>query len=492
MTVALTGLILIIFLLAIAHQPESDNTIAYSLPAANLVERGRVYMPQLGSQYDLDQFWLLNSPLMALGQVPFFWALGTSRLADLTGVYCCTVFSFAVFFILLKKIWRSAVSGWLIICTVFGLLGHRFVFAEMFNQRYLILAFGVMALTFFPFEQNSGRKWRTWQWALAGCLSLVHPSNLPAQVLWLIQAVQSARSEQDEVLGFKALLKTNWLQLACFMTGVLLTLLWYGRPEELMTQFLPHAFYGQKGGNFRASGNFGGMFGVPISWQFAIPSQVTSLLVVVMAWCVSFNSLYRRNSVDSGVKIASFTLAVVSLLDMAKGFGYIIFYLVGLAPGILAEMPSGRWQKRCLILLTCLGGIHLAIALKFDTNAVYTGNTPETISFIQQHTKPGDKIVIGPPFVLASAFNQLSDGRVIDYVVPEPYWLSGFSSERFRNEIRKNTWIYAGSEKWYEKQMGHHISQDTPTPIFENGLIERFTFHGIPVVVVRSPKPVSR
>lgn len=479
------SLIITVYFCAVTHELESDNTIAYSLPAANFVERGHLSLPQLGSQYHLDRYWLLNSPLMGLGQVPIFAVLGTSRFADLTGVICCGLFSLSVLIVLFRHLSNNQVGFLGAILAGFGLMGHRFVFAELYNQRYLLLAFGVLGLTFYPFQQANGKKWRYWQWGLAGSLTLVHPSNLPAQVLWVIQAVQTSRRDYAESPEERSFLRLYPCESLALLAGLCLTLIWYARPEPLMNQFLPHVTYGEKSGNLRSSGRLGGMLGVPISTLYAIPSQLTSLFVVALAWVVGFRVVFQRDSEKTGVKIAAFTLAVVSLLDLFKGFGYIIFYIVGLAPGIIAEIESLRWKKRVVSVLCVLGVLHLVVALKFDTDRPMLVDTPETIAFIEAHTRPGDTIVTGPPFVLASSFSHLNGNRRVLYVVPEPYWLSAFSQELFRQEISGNTTVYIGSETWYNKQVGQHIRQAEPTPLYADGEMQKLNFYGVPVIVVR-------
>lgn len=485
-------ILIILAFLAIWRMPESDNTIAYSLPAANFVLHGKLALPQLGTQYHLNKYWLLNSPLMALGQVPFFYLMGVSRTADLTGVSLAAIFSGAIVFFLLCR--SASLNSRLLIIpfAMFGLMGHRQVFAELYNQRFLIIAIGVLALAFFPFRDRGRFQW--WQWLMAGGFTLLHPAFLPAQMIWFVFAVLGLMSNHSDGPLFNTIfqsefLESRWVKLASFAIGFLSSLCWYARPEAFLSQFLPHAVHGNQTGNLRANGPFAGILGTHISPFYGIPSQMVSLGLVVMAWWLMVSWFLRKRTnitENSGFAgLASITVMAVSLLDMVKGFGYIIFYLVALAPALIAEIRRQNDRKTALACLALMGFCHFVVSLKFDTNQICTLTTSEALDFIRDRTRPGDCIVIGPPFVFPSAVAQLGENRVIRYVVPQPYWLSGFSDELFRREIDAQCDVYIGAERWYFHRVGYHDSKSPDFPLFSNDQRERTTLQGLDLIIAR-------
>ena len=70
---------------------EWDDWVAYALPAANWVSRGTLNLPQLGTQYHFDRYWLFSAPWMGLGPVPWFLTFGIGRTSYLMGTLAIAI-----------------------------------------------------------------------------------------------------------------------------------------------------------------------------------------------------------------------------------------------------------------------------------------------------------------------------------------------------------------------------------------------------------------
>src|SRR2546422_3167214 len=84
------------------------DTIAYGLPGANLVVSGALTMPQLGSQFAFDRYWLFNAPYIVLGAVPWFLAGGVGRIPFLLGIVAMGAFNLVVFTCVCRRLLNLA------------------------------------------------------------------------------------------------------------------------------------------------------------------------------------------------------------------------------------------------------------------------------------------------------------------------------------------------------------------------------------------------
>jgi hypothetical protein len=74
----LTVLYLSFLVSSVFSRRDWNDTIAYGLPGANLVVRGALTLPQLGSQFAFDRYWLFNAPFTVLRDVPWFLVAGSA------------------------------------------------------------------------------------------------------------------------------------------------------------------------------------------------------------------------------------------------------------------------------------------------------------------------------------------------------------------------------------------------------------------------------
>lgn len=460
--------------------PESDNTVAYSLPAANLAARGRLYLPQLGSQYHLDRYWLLNSPLMACGQWPFFTLLGTTRHADLSGVVTLA----ALHALIVIAIVRRALGLRRLAPAVFlgiPFLLHFQILGELTCQRYFVIGFGLMALAFLPVASAETGRRPTWQWLLVGALPLVHPALGLAAVAWV--AWEAGRWLAPRLFADRDTPPAlPWRGLAALAVAAGLAVAWYGRPEMLREQFLPHLRYG----NFRGGRHLTGLWSMSASALFAIPSRALNVGLITLAVAVTTAGFRPSGRRRMGlVLLPAVLISALLTIDALRGFNYFAYYLLGAGANLLFALRDRRARGAAIVVLGVLAIGCLGTALRAASAPIQPYDTPETVAFLVEHTRPGDRIVLGPPFVLAATAD-LPEGRAVLRVVPSPYFLADFDEARFRSDIAAATDVYLGEERWYNKQLGHHIPATVPHPIFgADASVTRLEFSGIPVVLAR-------
>jgi hypothetical protein len=458
--------------------------VAYALPAANWVERGGLSTPQLGPQFHFDRTWLFNSALMGAGPAPFFWALGTGRVSYLVGVATFALANFAAYIWVIRRALKLQSLALSIFCAL-AFVEHRVYTAHYANQRYDLIAFGAMLLAFAPITSAAGRT-PAWRWACAGILPLLHPGLVPASGLWLATSVflDSARHRaspdvpRPRRLVGPILFAIAWGAAAC----------WYGRAEGLQSQFLPHMrFHSARVASGSISGRIFDTASVP---PFSIPSHATTLLISVTAIGLLVTALVRKPSrVPIRVVIPAVLIAGVLVMDFLRGFSYWAFYLLGLGPCLLfAFGAADRPRRIALAALITLAAAHTAVSLRLDrTAAAELAGQREAIAFLVEQTPPGEEIVVGPPFVLASAPRFLPGGRQVLRVVPQPFFLLEFDRDLYRADIAAHTSTYIGNPRWFTQATmagGGGVGRES-APLFEDAEFREAHFFGEPVIIAR-------
>jgi hypothetical protein len=465
------------------HRPDWFDTVAYGLPAANLVERGVLSLPQLGPQLGLDRYYLLNSPWMLVAPAPFFWALGSGRVSFLIGLYVLALATLAAYAWAVRRGLR--LKSWsataLLACAFFC---PRVLREEIANQRYCVLFYAALLLAFVPVRTADGhRPW--WRWLAAGSLGLFHPLGLVGLVTWSLSVAVEAASQADRGVPR---LGSRWQRAvgpALFVLMVGLTVAWFARLEALRTQFLPHLTFD----NFRQGQPFKGVFVTETATIFAIPGWITNLSIAGTALAMIVVAILRpsiRPRVAPALPAAA-TIAVVLGLDAWKGIGQANYFYLGLAPCLLFPLGASRRRRAVVLATAALAIASLAVKLYLDRkNRPDLGDTPEAVRFVVEHSRPGDRIIAGPPFILLAARRELPGGRTIARVVPQPYYLASFDERTFRNEIRALGDVYLGEPLWFRRPV--YIGPEGP-PLFDRATPEELTFRGSRVIRARSPHP---
>jgi hypothetical protein len=469
-TAALLGGLICGFLASatFAH-PEGVDTLAYGLPAGNLVERGKLALPQLGGQLSLDCIWLWNAPVMGLGPLPAYLIGGTGRLPMLAGVCVLGLAALAAFVLAIKR--ALGLDSWsLAVLLAYAFLGHRAVLSEFYNQRYSLAALPLMLAAFWP----SAARWRPWwQWLAAGCLPLVHPALFPALAVWC--AVVAATLIRD-IRRVEARLAGPALFAACLG----LAALWYGRPGPLQTQFLAHLRYG----NYRTDGSLIGLLTMPASPVASIPSIAGNVAFAALALLVLAGAMSRRwRGVVLPALPAALAIAAALWLDYRRGFRYLFVYVPTLAPILFTSLRSSPpWRAAAIVFLGLLALANIGVSAKVERNRPNLAGTSQATAFLVSHTRPGDRICAGFPFVLAAAQPSLPGGRRIVRLVPMPFMVDGFDEAAYRREIAALCNVYVGAPEWFRRPVAVGTAG---APLFDAAEVEQFRFAGDEVIVVR-------
>ncbi len=450
---------------AVFSRREYYDTVAYALPGANLIASGALSLPQLGSQYGLDRFWLFNAPFMVLGEIPAFLVAGIGRIQYLVPIVVLALGNLWAVATVCKRVLalRSVALSTLI---AFAFLGTRgLATSDLYNQRYAVAAFGLMTLAFAPLTQSSDERPRWWQWLAAGLVPLFHPLLALASVAFALDAVRRRQVSRAGAVWFAG----------CFIAGAA----WYGRVTAFTTQFFVHMRYGY----FRAGTPFAGVLDAAASPLAAVPTELLTTAVAIGAFLVvalatrsqEFGKRYEALAVPAGL------ILVVVAADALRGFQYAGYYLIGLGPALLAAAVTPPMVRQgATIGLTLVALANVGVAGTLDRSSPDWTTTRATRLFLMAHTRPGDRLVLGPPFVLVASTG--IEGRQITRVVPQPYFLEPFDRAAFVQDIAGSADVYVGTPEWYLRPVW------TQAPIgglFETAETERLEFNGQPVVVIR-------
>jgi hypothetical protein len=451
------ALALVQFATLFNRQVEGDH-VAYALPAANLAELGRLAIPQVGSQFALDRYWRFNSPFLGLGPAPWFAVFGISQWTYLLGGIVAALVG-AVTFIALVRI-AVGPRRWaviLLISTAF--LMTRIYLSELYNQRYTVVAYAAVAALYFPTAQRGSVA--VWKWALAGSLPLIHPALLVGSVVWVVAELgATARSRLANAIG-----------LVLFALGVAACAVWYLDPEPLRTQFLPHLAS-------RAFSPFSG-WEQPASRILSLPSQ-TAMAMTLAAVCVW--GLSRPRTAVPGAWRIVVLLAIVVLMDAFGYMFYLSYYLIGLGPAALKLLTGLRVQNWTIAALALLGVVNLAVSAKLDRPLIpdLPISQAELDGFIMDHTRPGDVIVLGPPFIFQT-LTPWTD-RQTPYVVPMPLYLNDFDQNKYLALLRQGS-VYVGEPEYYTA-VQRYFRGSSP-PVFEQAEIAIVQFRERAVMIAR-------
>ncbi len=478
----------------IFHRLEWYDWVAYALPAADWVERGVLGTPQLGPQFHFDRTWLFNAPLMGAGPAPFYALLGTGRISYLIGLSLFALLNLAAYTWVIRKALK--LPG--LALSLFGamaILGNRIYLSSYANQRYDLLAYAAMLLAFAPESTSTSRPnaapaW--WRWALAGLLPLLHPALVPASLLWL--AVEIAlmlrntrrRSSMDDVETPGRISPVGPILFALFW---ILTACWYGRSEGLNSQFLPHLRF--HSARTAEGSNAGRIFDTVSAFPFAFPTLATTLLIAALA--LGLVLAFRRVSIR--IVLPAVLIVGVVALDLLRGFSYWGFYLLGLAPCFLfAFGDSPRPRRLALAVVLTFAAAQTAVALRLDRSVrASLADQGEAIAFLVAETQPGESIVVGPPFLLASAPRSLPDGRHVLYVLPQPFYLLDFDRDLYRSQIAAQTTTYIGQADWFHRiTIGGGLGQAS-APLYDHDPVDvhKTRFFGDDVIIAHRRGPGS-
>jgi len=450
-------------------KPLEGDFVCYGLAAANWVAGGPFATPQLGSQYEMDTLWHFNSPLLGLGAAPFFWAGGIAHNWYMLGCLLQLLLSLGLFLWLNVKAtgrhnWPRAVA-----LTV-AFLTTRIYMSEFLNQRYSTISFAAIALLFFPF-QRFNQNAPLLQWAVAGLLPLIHPALLPASVLWVFGECAIGLVLQKWPVSKPAAI--------AFGTGVICSALWYLDLHGLQTQFLPHI-------NSRTFVPFSG-WNMFLSKAFALPSQMTFLMIIFMILLAAISNSTTMPDRISNARLALVCLLVL-LLDARGRMPYLAYFLVGMAPAAFASLQKPRLQNRFSIAFAVLASLQIAVEMRLYQPKIYWPLDRSAASdFLVAHSRPGDNIVVGPPFILSAASDaSLPDGRKITMVVPMPMYLKDFDVNFYLSQIRSAANVYIGMPEYFDGVQRYYKFQSPP--IFQPSQSETAYFQGDPILIAR-PAP---
>lgn len=447
-------------------KPQGGDMACYGLAAGNWAMGRSLVLPQFGGQYEMDKLWHFNSPLLGYGP-GFFFKLGDVGYDwYIAGCVAQLFVSLLAFFLLNLKItgrqnWHRAVF------LTIAFLSTRTYMCEFLNQRYSTFCYIMLALLFYPFRRTD-EKAPAIQWIVAGMLPLLHPALLPASVVWVL----------GETLLM--IIRRKWLisigGLSGFLAGVASSSLWYLNPHGLRTQFLPHL----QGRDFVP---FSG-WDMGLSRIFALPSQSTHLLIVVINLTLAFLSIRFSTNRPEKIRLGVMTILVLAL-DASGRMFYLPYYLIGMAPAAISLVDHPLWRDRLIKALTLLGCAQLAVEYKmFDPTTHLPASRATARDFLVANTRPGDHIVVGPPFVLSAASDPvLPENRTIEKVVPMPIYLKDFKQDQFLDEIRQNTTVYIGSPEYF-RGVQLFYKPESP-PIFENAEMRELSFQNQKILIAR-------
>jgi hypothetical protein len=398
---------------------------------------------------------------MVLLPAAVFAVAGPEPGAYAAGLLVAAVASAAVYVVLFRRA-LPGTGWWAAPAAAAAVLLTRVPLTEFDNRRFTVLAYPAVALLFWPRPAAGGpAPW--WQWALAGALPLLHPALLVASVVWIVaEGLRAVRTRALSAPG-----------LAAAAAGVAACAAWYLDPDTVSTQFLPHL-------RSRPFSPFGG-WKQPVSPVFAIPSQVTLAAVPALA---ALGALARPWRTYEAVFRVYALLAVGLGLDALGYMGYLPYLLVGLAPAVVRLAADGRttpWLARAAV---AAAAVNLVVDVKLGAGMPRRPVTAaEARDFLRAHTRPGDVIVVGPPFVLTAADPAGLGDREVRHVVPVALYLADFDERRFLAGVRRDATVYVGHPAYFDGVMRDF--KPTSAPVFENARRTVVPFRGDDVLVAR-------
>ena len=463
-----------LLLASVFSRREWADTIAYGLPGANLVRFGALAMPQLGTQFGFDRFWLFNAPWVVVAEVPTFWLTGAGRIPHLTGIALFGLVNWIVFTAVCRRLFdMHSVTGAMLIA--FAFLDTRgLVTSDLYNQKYSVVAYALLLVAFLPVTDPRGacgRPW--WQWLAAGLLPLTHIVLPPAGIIWFVTVVTLDRSVRGR----------SMLGPVLFVIAGLASAAWYLRPEPLSTQLWPHVAFG----GFREAGHFSGLFDVAASmiaaiptWTLAVATVVAAVVVAVYAWRGTSRTEPRDDALLAVPAVA--LILSIFVVDAWRGYLDYGYFLTGVGPIVFAAAATAAGRRALVaVLLAGAGIVNIAVSTRLDRLPPDWTPTTATEQFLTAHTRADDRIVVGPPFVFAAA--AMPPARTIPRVIPQPYFLATFDRSAWRADLNACCNVYVGEEEQYTR-LARPLGP-AREPIFADADIEHVRFNGQPVIVAR-------
>ena len=475
----LTVLYLSFLVSSVFSRRDWNDTIAYGLPGANLVVRGALTLPQLGSQFAFDRYWLFNAPFTVLGDVPWFLVGGVGRIPYLLGIVVIGALNLIVFTIVCRRLLHLA-SLALAMLVAFAFLGTRgVVVSHLYNQTYAVATAGLLLLVFAPLGNRStvrGRRW--WQWLAASLLPMVHLVLAPMAIVWLLTAAidwyrekaTSPHAARRSIAGPIA-----------FAIGAAANLAWYGRVTPFMTQLWPHIHYG----GFRLVGPLSGFLDTAASPIASVPTWILHGLVVCAAIVIVGTAARgRRHRQQAAALPAALAIVVLLPLDLWRGFLYYAYVLVGVGPALLAAATTTQLRRGALVGLVLIAIANMGLSSRLDRYPPDWTTTAAGDRFLVEHTRAGDRIVLAPPFVFTAA--TAAPTRDVRRIVPQPYFLETFDRAAWIRDLNACCDVYLGREEFLREPVTRRPPGD---PFFSDASIEHLEFRGEPVIVARRRAP---
>jgi hypothetical protein len=462
------GYIYLLFASAFSRREWAD-TIAYGLPGANFARFGTLALPQLGSQFGFDRFWLFNAPWVVVGYVPTFWITGAGRIPHLAGIVVLGLVNWIVFSLICRRLFalRSITAAMLV---AYAFLGTRgLVMSDLYNQKYSVVAYALLLVAFLPISDPRsacGRPW--WQWLTASLLPLLHIVIPPAAVIWLAAVVATDRHVRGRSLVGPAL----------YAAGGIASVAWYFRPGPFLTQLWPHIAFG----GFREAGRFSGLLDVAASTIAAVPTWILAVATVVAAVIVLARATRpnARDDIRSAAPAAAL-IAVIFVLDAWRGYLDFGYFITGVGPIVFAAAAAHtRVRQLATAALVAAGVINIGISTRLDRLPPDWTTTSSTEQFLMAHTREGDTLVVGPPFVFAAS--AMPPERAIARIVPQPYFLETFDRDLWVRDLNTCCNVYVGDQDAYTLLTRPGVAGD---PIFPHAEVEHLDFHGQPVLIAR-------
>jgi len=459
---------------------EWTDTIAYGLPGANLVVRGALTVPQLGSQFAFDRYWLFNAPLIVLGDVPWFLAAGVGRIPYLLGVVAMGAFNLVVFTAVCRRLLDLASLAFAMLLA-FAFLGTRgVVVSDLYNQKYAVAAAGLLLLAFVPLRDHrisDRRRW--WQWLAASMVPMVHLVLAPVAIVWLGSAAFE-RYSGDSATEADAASRSPAGPIA-FAIGTAASLAWYGRVTPFITQLWPHITYSGR----RLEGSLSGFLDTAASPIASGATWILHGMVVCGAIAIIATAARGRPYRTHGALPAALAIVVLLLLDLWRGYLYYAYVLIGVGPALLAATTISFRRRSVLVAVTVIAIANLAVASRLDRSRPDWTTTAAGTRFLLEHTHAGDRIVLAPPFVFTAA--TAAPARDVRRIVPQPYYLEAFDRAAWIRDLNACCNVYLGAEEFLHEPV--FVQPATNDPFFSDASIERLDFRGGPVVVARKRGP---
>ena len=175
-------------------------------------------------------------------------------------------------------------------------------------------------------------------------------------------------------------------------------------------------------------------------------------------------------------------LVVVFLVaDGWRGFLDYGYFLFAAGPIVLSAIARSTLARRATVAgLATVGLANIGVSTRLDRKPPDWTTTAMTERFVADHTRAGDRVVLGPPFIFAAA--TLPPSRTIARVVPQPYFLDTFDGAAWMRDLDACCDVYVGREEAFRRTVR---LQTVDRPLFASPSIDRLNFRGQPVIVAR-------